>query len=229
MKYVQSVHKLCKTYKCWLFKTLSHLLNLRTTKSICLAITCLTFLSTFDLNSQTLISPRLSYNYVDYKLVYAQKHRIKHRLAIGTHLSRHLTKRLRGVIAFNYYPTKLKYNLNELSIRTLEFNNIDFKLGIENSIFDDNTFIGVGIQYEYLYGIKGKRMHLNNIIDEDFENESHYGIEFSLSRRLKKVEIFFDAYVHLNLVSGKTHNVVFNTQTNFQLGVGLPINLSSAQ
>jgi hypothetical protein len=108
------------------------------------------------------------------------------------------------------------------SVGDLEFRHFDIKIGIENSIFNERTKVGVGLQLEIMYSLRDIDNRTNQFVYPSMQN--YYGFELTARHQLKNnIELFFDAFFNLNLPN--KNSVVLLYHTNFQVGIGYPLKL----
>ena len=93
----------------------------------------------------------------------------------------------------NFYTNKAEYQDEIRTQENLEFRHFDIKVGLENSIFTDRTAIGIGLQLEYMYDLKIK---VNRDTNEytNLPIQHYLGFELTSRHRIKKIEIFLDAF-----------------------------------
>ena len=164
---------------------------------------CVGFMVSFSLSSQITITPRVGYTSNQYRITCPLLSECNGRsksFSVGLHNSYNMYKELSVVADVNFYIDKLYFSRLGPDFN---FNYYDFKIGLSNNIFNDKTAYGIGLQMEILYNIEGTR---NGTLTE-FENESQYGIEFSVSHTVGKVELFFDLYYNLSFKDGNNNRI----------------------
>lgn len=184
---------------------------------------CMGIMMSFSLSGQITFAPRVSYNWANYRQPECMNNKCTNsrgNLGIGLNLNRKIYKDLSIVSGINFYSNKVIYPNRITAEDDEEFKHFDFKIGIENSIFSDNTSVGIGLQLEYMFDLKDKINSRNEVIT--YPDQSYLGFELTTSHKINKVELFFDAFFNLNL-SGET-GIFFYYHTNFQFGLGYSLN-----
>jgi len=180
--------------------------------------------------SQVHVTPRLSYNWANYRVFDCFQTpcpNSRSNIGLGLNASRNVYKELSIVSGINFYAKTITYvnpdrvGFTNQRLEDIQFRHFDIKLGIENSIFNENTTVGIGIQMELMYGIKD----VDNItgIVEEFPSKYYFGFELTTSHKIKKFELFFDAFFNIN--TAKRNRIILLYHTNFQFGIGYPISL----
>jgi len=182
----------------------------------------------FSLSSQITLTPRVSYNWANYRQVGCLDNKCNNsrsNIGIGFNASRLLYKDLGIVSGINFYTNKVVYPNRITAEDDLEFKHFDIKIGIENSIFSDKTSVGIGLQFEYIFDLKDRINSRNEVII--FPNQSYFGFELTTRHNIKKFEVFFDAFFNLNVSQGT--GIVFFYHTNFQFGIGYTLGIDNSR
>ena len=178
-----------------------------------------------SLYSQISLTPRLSYNWANYRVNACHTDgcpNTRSNIGIGLNAYNKLYKDLNLVAGINFYTNKVSYPDGGFSVGDLEFRHFDIKIGIENSIFNERTKVGVGLQLEIMYSLRDIDNRTNQFVYPSMQN--YYGFELTARHQLKNnIELFFDAFFNLNLPN--KNSVVLLYHTNFQVGIGYPLKL----
>jgi len=178
----------------------------------------------YSLYGQVTLTPRVSYNWANYRAndcFTLSCPNSRSNLAIGLNVSSGIFKDANAVAGVNFYLNKVTYSGDNSRVNNIEFNHFDIKLGIENKIFSNRTLVGVGVQAEFIFNAKDLNRVTNEIIN--FPNHSYMGIEFSMSHRFNKFELFFDAFYNFSVPNLS----ILLYHHNFQVGIGYPINVKN--
>ncbi len=194
--------------------------NLRDVLLICFSV-----MISHSLYGQISLTPRLSYNWANYRVNACHTDgcpNTRSNIGIGLNAYNKLYKDLNLVAGINFYTNKVSYPDGGFSVGDLEFRHFDIKIGIENSIFNERTKVGVGLQLEIMYSLRDIDNRTNQFVYPSMQN--YYGFELTARHQLKNnIELFFDAFFNLNLPN--KNSVVLLYHTNFQVGIGYPLKL----
>lgn len=185
---------------------------------------CMGFMMSFSLSGQITFTPRVSYNWANYRAndcFTLSCPNSRSNLAVGLNVSRGIFQDAIAVAGVNFYLNKVTYPGDNSRVNNIDFNHFDVKLGIKNKIFSERTLVGIGIQAEFIFNAKDLNRVTNEIIK--YPNNNYMGIEFSVSHRFNKFELFFDAFYNF---SAPSLSFLLYHQ-NFQLGIGYPIKVKN--
>ncbi len=183
---------------------------------------CLGTMMSFSLSGQITCTPRLSYTLNKYRVncsTFDDCNIRSKAFGIGLHNNYRFYKELSFVVDFNFYTSDMTYST---SSSDYNFNYLDFKIGLLNNIFSEKSTFGIGFQLEKLYDIQ----RVKGGVLTEFQSENQYGVEFSISHTIGKVEFFGELYYNLGFKDGRKHNVLTLRQNNIQFGLGIPISIN---
>ncbi len=176
----------------------------------------------FSLSGQVTITPRVSYNWANYRVNDCFSNpcpNTRSNIGVGLNAYRELYKDLSIVAGVNFYTNKITYPDGGFRLGNTEFRHFDFKMGIENNIFNKRTKVGAGIQMEIMYNIRDIDNRTNEVINHPLQR--YFGFELTASHKFRRVEIFYDAFFNLGIPSSGVLYLLYHT--NFQIGVGYPL------
>lgn len=182
----------------------------------------------FSISAQFTWTPRVSYNWANYTVnecfFLGCSGSKSSNIGIGVNVSRPINKRIGILSGINLYTHKVSFFNNSETSET-SFRHFDVKFGMENTIFNENTFVGVGLQLEVMHDIERRNPSNNEI--ESLQNQFYYGFELTTRHRLKNIDLFFDAFFNLNVPN--RNSIVLLYHTSFQVGIGYPINAKKSK
>lgn len=178
----------------------------------------------YELNSQVQVSPRVGLNWqlLDYSYLNNKQEALKPiTLAIGLVGRLPLNEKNYISLAFNAYPIESSYLVIPNSTKeevVTSFNQVDFRLAWERKT-GSKTLLGVGIELVQMFNVE-QYIRKGPPFEIQLPGQRFIGVEFSFSHKIKRIEIFADAFT--SIYKKENNTGFFNTHQKVQIGIGIP-------